>query len=233
MDMKEIRRKLGEKIIGETLPDTAKIKTGFTLVSLTNLDLPGNLVRAKHEVDKFWKRDGKNVQKIWLEQFIAELEGDPLRYSHIYALSANHNKLVNDGTRMLSRWFLDIATNSAAGASITTRVSRLQLGTSSAAHAANQTGCVSPITTPSSMAEAAATVSQVTTDTSYTYDTVQLQKTDFLNNSGGGTVVTVNEIAIRNNDTVKIAFCRTTTNSTAVADTGTLNATYKLQIVAA
>jgi len=231
MDFKDIRRKVGEAIIGEPLRDSARILGGFQLASFRNENDSANLVHAQKVVDEFWRRDRNKIPKVWLQQFMEMLEADPFMYARIYALSANHNRLVNDGTRLINKYLTGIATNSAAGAAIGTLPTFLQLGTNATGvHLPTYTGCVTPITSPSTMVEAAATVTQVTTDANYTFDTIQLQKTNFVNNSGGGVVVTVNEIAMRNGDATKICFCRTATNSTPVADTGTLNATYKLQV---
>lgn len=230
--MKDFRQWIGKKIAGDSLQDSVRCAGTFTLASYVNDNEDGKKLRAAHELDRFVEmvRDRERKLPVRIEQFLDEVVSDPFKFDRLYSLGYGNNKLVNDGTRMMNRWFTDIATNSAAGNAITTRVSRLQLGTDgTTTHLSTYTGCVAPLTTPSGLAEAVGAVTQVTTNASYTFDTVQLRKTDFQNNTGGGTPVTVREAAIRNNDAVKICWCRSATTATIVADTGNLDVTYQFQ----
>ena len=230
MDFKDFREKVGRVIIGDSAHDTARVIGGVTLVSTVSQNEPANLVRANRIMDEFWARDRKKIPMRWVEQFLDELEADREKYSRIYSMAANHNRLVNDGTRMLSRWFTNIATNSAAGNAINNRIGYLQLGADgSNTHNPAATGCYTPIVAPAGLVEAAATLTQVTTDATYTFDTAQLRKTDFVNTAGNGTK-DVKEIAMRNNDAVKICFARTFVTTVTIADGGNLDATYKWQI---
>lgn len=226
------RQKLAELIAGHPIDGVRGVGT-FTLASYVNDDENGKKLRATYELDRFVKmvrEKGKLAPRI--EAFLDEVMSDPVKFSRVYSLGYGNNKLVNDGTRMMNRWFTDIATNTAAGAAIASRVSRIQLGTDgTTTHLSTYTGCVAALAAPSGLAEAAGTVTQVTTNASYTFDTVQLRKTDFQNNTGGGTAVTVREAAIRNNDATKVCWCRSATTATVVADTGNLDVTYQFQWV--
>ena len=231
MDFKDFREKVGRVIIGDSAHDTARVVGGALLVSTVSLSEPGNLVRANRIMDEFWARDRNKIPMRWVEQFLDELEADREKYSRIYSMAANHNRLVNDGTRMLQRWFIDDTNiKSALNNSITTRVSRLQLGDDgSNVHNPAATGCYNAIVAPAGLQEAAATVTGITTDANYGFDTTQLRKTDFLNTPTNG-IKTVREIAIRNNDATKICFARTFVTAVTIADGGSLDATYKWQL---
>lgn len=235
MTLKEIRRKLGEAIIGEPLTERARLIGGFHLVSYKSLDRPGSLANAKRQIDIFWKRDRNNVPKQWLEQFLADIEADVTKFAHIESICANHNSVVNDGTRMIFKFMSGqtVASSAPAGGSnIVTLPTMIQLGTSNVATVAADIGCKSPLTTVPGMVESSATLPlpPTTTNSSYTFDTLLMNKPDFLNDSAPPATVTVNEIAMRNTDAAKKCLCRAVTNATPVSAGGTLNATYKLQV---
>lgn len=212
--------------------ESARIVTACTLASYNGPDHRDSRMHAVSVIDKFWKVDAKNIAKVHAEKFIEDVWANE-RFSYLHALGANHNKLVRNGTRMISYWLTAIATNSAEGAAIGTRPTVLQIGTSTTTtHDATYLGCIIPITT-GLMAEGAATVTQQTTSTGapaqiYDLDTLQLAKT-FTASVGGPFGVA--EMAIRNTDATKIALCRATVSLTSVNPLGTLDATYKLQIV--
>lgn len=222
------------EIIGAPFGDSVRGVGTFTLASYMPDDTDGKKLRAAKELDRFVEmiRARSDKMETRIEAFLDDVVSDPVKFAKLLSLGYGNNKLTRDGTAMMNRWFTNIATNAGGGAgpAITTRVDRIQLGTDgTTVHLPTYTGCVSPITSPAGMAEAVAAITQVTTNASYWVDTVQARKTDFVNGTAPDPQITVREAAIRNNDAVKICWCRAATTATLVAGGGNLDVTYQFQ----